>query len=68
MQLDYLQIQLQLQELTVGGHDWSGGATDMGREGSWYWQHSLAGVQVKTTYHIITAQSHSLPEFCVGSR
>ena len=54
VQLDYLQIQLQLQEVAVGGHDWWGGATDMGREGSWYWQHSLAPVQVNMIYHYST--------------
>ena len=49
VQLDYLRNQLQLQERTVGGHDWWSGAADVWREGDWQWQHSLGAVQVKTT-------------------
>ena len=44
-QMDFLVMELQLSDEDEGlGYWWSGGS-DSGREGQWYWQHSLTPVE-----------------------
>ena len=45
LQLDFIRSELMfLQGNGVDNNDWWTGATDMGREGHWYWAGSLATV------------------------
>ena len=45
-QLDFIQMELQLLDEDVTGQSywWSSGS-DSGREGQWYWEHSLTPVE-----------------------
>ena len=43
-QMDFLVMELQSLETLIGQYNWWGGASDSGREGHWYWQHSLTDV------------------------
>ena len=44
-QMDFLIMELQLLEVQTGPRDYWGGATDLGREGQWYWMNSLLPVE-----------------------
>merc|ERR1712154_61492 len=43
-QMDFIKMELELSDQEGPSYWWSGGS-DSGREGQWYWQHSLTSVE-----------------------
>ena len=44
-QMDFIKMELALSDGEGGPSFWWSGGSDSGREGQWYWQHSLTAVE-----------------------